>query len=344
MSYFKTYPYDLPYYISGEYVYTTTIGDGSCLFHSILTACDKDYRTLLSQKKEKEAKRYVSNVRKEISKRYGTKAIWKDLGDGQIAFVPFQMLLNESIEILFNERRFRKYILDNKNSKIDVDDDQILDLTGYQDYVSKNQKRYTQIADTVEYELFVDNVLVNVYQNCSKISNCSEMILKQGTDFFEDLYTEIGIDDVEKWMTIFRDYLSEILHQCESQAYSNWLNNLEDCGSWANEFMFELISKYFDKDIYVLTKNNGVPYQRGCDTILKRDAVVVLWKDETHYESLGRLIKDKSGNKTVERIFKSADPFIKKIYGVLCEKQDLGPTRSPSSSESESSDSEESSE
>ena len=92
-----------------------TIGEGSCFFHSILTAVDKSYRKLdgagARKVAESDRKERVRNIRRKLSKKLTTDN-WERLQGGEPAHLEITSKLRETekhiLKTVRNPERYRK--------------------------------------------------------------------------------------------------------------------------------------------------------------------------------------------------------------------------------------------
>ena len=300
--------------IEGEdvLVRTGTIAEGSCFFHSILYAYSSDYVA----KTNSERMEFVKKLRKSIASKVN-KDKWEKLSDGLIAKIPFQENVNNILLNFYlfvqNDNRARgkslkkvlKKLLENDSSKLDV---------------------YKLLTDLLPLEnVFEKNILPQSYKKTSNknIENCKAEIVSEALKYFDNI--EILQKVEEEKVLYLKDCLSEflttILNEAENSAFKDYISNLENVNTNIDSFTIELISDYFNRDIYFLDSNNRMPYYNSStsENLKGRKSIVILWVENTHYEIVGRLLP---GNK-IQREFKPDDTLIKKLYTFLVNPKDV---------------------
>ena len=82
--------------------------------------------------------------------------------------------------------------------------------------------------------------------------------------------------------------------------------------------MLSITSDIIDKDIYFIDINKREIYNRGCDKTVsgKRNAVIIGWLGEAHFESIGYSPSGKTSD--IIREFPPDHPLILKMREIIC--------------------------
>ena len=268
-------------------VRTGTIGEGSCLIHSILRATDKQYIKLSIEEKME----YVKNIRKNFGKI--TKVEWETMSNGLVAVISYQenflLLLNTFYIIVKDYHRFKNSI---KNSYIKNIVDNLLTNKSSID-------PYKYIIDKIPINIFEKTLLPESYKKAENkpILYTKLEIVNQTLIYFAKSDYE---DDLREMILIISD-------QAEKLSYDNYISKVSDKTSFMDTTNIEILSNKFDRDIYFIDGNTRIPYRGiGEENIRNRKSIVVIWVNKIHYEIAGVLLDD---NK-IQRDFEPTHPLI----------------------------------
>jgi hypothetical protein len=115
-----------------------------------------------------------------------------------------------------------------------------------------------------------------------------------------------------------REDIEESLDDLEEELYLSFIERVRDCKAWVGQDeksvnLFEYLSNLLNINVYIIKDSTRKPYNMGvkCEDAYKnRPSVIVLWVDETHYETIGL-----EGEKM---LFSFDDPIIQRIHKLVC--------------------------
>jgi len=276
---------------------TGSIGDGSCLFHSLLHAFSKTY----VDSSIEERKKIVAKLRQSIAKRL-TIQDWEKL-NGDIALILFQ---SNVLTILTDFYSLTNTPFIKKLKDIYPKMDEIIN-------VIKN------VLNITHFEKFI---LPNAYKNINSLNNCKTNISKETLTFFKNIedIQNVNPDAVERLSTFLNNITTLISEEAEKSAYNTYIKKLEDPSEDIDMFMLGMISDHFNRDIYVIHAETRLPYRDNMN-LKERKSIIILWVGGNHYEIMGRL--DKESNK-IQREFDHDEEIIQKMYTLLKNPEDIG--------------------
>lgn len=292
-----------------QLVRTGTIGDGSCLFHSLCHAYSNEYVRMNDDKKME----LVSRLRSNMAKKMNINK-WKELNGGMVAMVSFQ----ENVDKLFTN--FYRVVEKNKSTNRikSVSLKKVVDSILVDKKSSDLYSSLMQII-TLKYVSGGGGVLEKSYRDCNDIDMCKVNVMKNIENVVSEKLASGGLDsDRVSFLTgKFNKLVNCILGEAENGSYRRYIQNLENSESYIDQYQIDLIAEKFNFDIYFINANNRLPYMTGNDknNYKQRTSVIILWIGENHYEIIGRVI---DGTKRVERQFKPDDPLIKMLYTLHC--------------------------
>jgi hypothetical protein len=270
-------------------VRTGTIGDGSCLFHSIFQACLKEYPTL----SQKEKIKLVENVRQKIANTLSFEE-WKKINDGMI----YKVSTQENIYKFIQE--FYDTINNNKQ-------------TIFTPIVDTKPNLYKLINEILPQKILEQTILPNAYKK--EDINLKNNILKELIDFLDSLPVLQNIikakaDNVIKTIV---NIMSQIIEHSEKKSYQIYIQELQNTTEFINSNNISMISDYFDRDIYFIDSKTRMPYN-NTDNFKNRKSIIILWIEDIHYEIIGKLLP----NNKIQREFEFDDILIQRINTFLC--------------------------
>jgi len=293
-------------------VRTGTIGEGSCLFHSVLLAHSSEYQALSHDRRRE----FVQKLRSSMS-RGVSKGDWERLGDGMVSRVPFQEKMREMMGEIYTTVPFGGDGLSSLgHSARKVLSEILVD--------SRARKICRLISDLVPYEEgFEQTIFPNTAKGCENDTGVGRWgkIMKQETFKYMATRPELqGVPD-DKLVSLKNGVfvlVNTMVKEAEHSVYKKYKSTLKDTAEDVDQQLIQLVSERFDRDIYFVDGNTRMPYKNdfSCtDNIKGRRAIIILWVDSVHFEVIGRLLP---GNR-VQRDFGPDDPLIKKLRTFLCE-------------------------
>ena len=287
----KTLVFNTPLEQKSTLCRTGTISEGSCFIHSILHSYSPKYKNLDITNRMK----YIKKLRKSLSSTL-TMDKWKMLGNGLVSKLSFQ---EKFLELLTSF-----YCSDN------VEEDEMFEL----------------ITKIVKLEYFEKIILPNIYKKYEKdtLRTQKDKIIKHSTIVLNNkLKTTNDLDEVHKKYLIktFRKLIINILNLAEEQSFNTYIEKLYSSSFYIDEYFTEIISDYFNRDIFFIDGKTRMLYQNASKNNIKnRKSVILLWINDSHYEIVGRLNKEQ--NKFV-REFQTNDPLILKFKMFLCNPEQI---------------------
>ena len=301
----KTVTIYSPVQIDKQFVRTGTIGEGSCLIHSILHAISSKY----VKKNIKDRMEYV----KDIRKTFGSvpKEKWEQSCGGIVALISFQETLLSFIQAFY----FTIYSISPTISASEIEKNihnvylkkiiiSLIDSTSIPECKNLIQKLPVQAA-------FEKNILPLSYAASSEhIGSCKDEILRQTITYYKK-NVSTGTIEEENLLKTFIGYLLESSY---SFAYDIYIKKIINTGSHIDSSSIGFLSDFFDRDLYFFYADKRMPYRgMGDENIKGRKSLIILWVGNCHYEIMGELLP---GNK-ITRDFESDHPVIKKIHTYL---------------------------
>lgn len=292
-----------------NFVRTGTLGDGSCLFHSLCHAYSSEYVHMNDDQKTQ----LVSRLRTSMAKNISIEK-WKSLNNSMISIVSFQETVNKIIT------NFYKVVENNKSTRRikSTTLKKVVDHILVNDHTNDIYKSLLQII-TLKSVTGGGGILELSYRDCNDIDDCIKNVMKNVTNIVGKKLERGGLETerVHFLTEKFKMLMKCILIESESSAYKKYIHNLQDSKMYVDQYQIDLIADKFDFDIYFINADTRLPYMTATNknNYKKRTSVIVLWIGENHYEIIGRVVK---GTKRVERKFKPDDPFIKMLYTLHC--------------------------
>ena len=285
-----------------------SIADGSCFFHSILTAINKNYRNI---KNLEERSSKVEEVRNVISKKI-TLNTWENLQNGEPAHFSFLQQINDFegvvVKVLKNSSKYknsksRKWIIDSithVNSEI--------------------------IINTVLGDSFFD---MNDFSNtCSTkngyitMSKCEDVFVKMQLKVYikkiekklKKLTAKYNSGDIEASVLDYKVLLENVASNAKKSALLALTTHFANPSEWIGTEYLEFLSNQFNTNIFIINGVDGIPYRQGDTTIIKdgRSNIFLLNVGESHYETLGFEINNSDKPKIKCRLSWS-HPIVQKI-------------------------------
>ena len=278
-----------------SFVRTGVIGDGSCIFHAILSSYSNKYIRLSREEKIK----HVQQLRNMLPEML-TRDLWANLGKGEIARVHFNQCLIEMIEKVYCR------ILDNNADS----------LTGIEDvdeFVAQNMDVCKLIGYSVSVQNIHDHVL-GKYPLERDVYFDAHNVVKYTKRYFKQKYGKnLNEKDEMKFMLILEKLVELYHHMCKASiivAYEHYQNHLKDYNNWISIEYIGFISDVFSVNIYFIDGKTLRPYIFGDTKLFKYDkSIILVWVDESHFEIVG-VIEDES----IRRTFDSSEPIIQTIH------------------------------
>lgn len=226
---------------------------------------------------------YIKKLRKSLSSSL-TEEKWEKLGEGLISKIAFQ---EKFLEILSSF-----YSNDN------------------------GDKMFNLITNIIKLELFEKIILPKIYKKYEKdsINIQQQKIIKYSIIYFKKLNKDLEL------VKIFKKILQNILKNAKEQAFSNYIENLYSSSTYIDEYFIEIISNYFNRDIFFIDGNTRMLYQNASKNNIKnRKSIILVWINNCHYEIGGKL----SSSHKIQREFETTDPLILKLKMFLCNPEQI---------------------
>lgn len=255
--------------LSEPLVRTGVPSDGSCFFHAYLLATENHYRSLPLEEQYKQ----VVALRQNLS-TFVTKDVWKLLGN--VTTVETERMVVHIIEQLYRKTGWEN---------IDKDVWEVLSQIFTQEEV---ENTLLPIREDSEERL---RVLIEKNVN----------LMLSGQDSAEDI---VALENLKK---VALEFFNSVIEYADLQALEQFKKNLADPSTQTDEKMLVAIREYSDYDFLFLNGTTRKSYNTGLKMSGTRPILIVLWINECHYESVGRLL---SGNK-IQRLFSSSDSLVK---------------------------------
>jgi hypothetical protein len=282
--------------VCNRLVRTGTIGDGSCLVHSILRSIDSEYNNLPMDKKMD----YVRD--KRILLGNITMEKWEKLSGGMIALISFQesiLKFIESFYMIVNKYQENPKIIEivKNNSVLNI-----LNKTGIK------LGKYLSLTKKIPIDMYEKEILPASYGGTNTIRESMKEIVAQSEKY---LVKNGGSDDE---LRDCKTMIVSIVEESYKFSYSMYLDKMVDTRSHLDSNSIELLSDMLDVDLYFLDAATRLPYRGiGVENIKGRKSVIVVWIKHCHYECGGLLI----GDNVVKRSFEPDDPLILKFKAFL---------------------------
>lgn len=275
----KKYAFDLPSlnHEKRSLVRTGTYPDGNCFIHALLRAIDNAYRKQDSQAMHVHL---VGEFRKKIYD-WITPEVFYSLGNGVQLKLYFSSELN--------------HLLDQQYAK------------------THEVESIYHIVQHLVPRTYIDQVII---PNIQHEENFYSAFLKKAE---LHIRTQLRGYDEEKTRAVcnlMSKYFIDLFQEAHQLAYQNFRNKMRTMNEYVDSFQMECISKFVNYNFLFVDNNTSDVYQ-GLSHVVSfdhsRDCVLFLWVNENHFEVLGVL---EHGN-IINRVFKSNDPLIRRIYQKL---------------------------
>ena len=293
-------------------VRTGTIGEGSCLFHSLLHAYSKDYATM----DRKGRMKFVIRLRASMAGKVNPQS-WEEMGGGVISKVPYQENVREILD------NFYRFVQSDGESKVRGRSSRRVMKKLTND--GKLSDVYKVLTELIPFRVLVSTCLPRGYDRTqderideTNLAVCDEVVkhlktlkeIKQLSDN-KALYIEKKLGSL----------MSVVLKESKDSAYRSYVKGLERVSEDVDSYTIEFISDRFNRDVYFLDATTRLPYNT-CPTtsnIKNRKSMVVLWVGGNHYEIVGRLLP---GNR-IQREFAHDDELINRIRTFITKPEEV---------------------
>ena len=270
-------------------VRTGTIGDGSCFIHSILHSYSEEY----VDNSISERMRYIKEVRKQIAEKI-SKEDWYNLNDGVIASLSFQ----ESINLFINNLYLILKKVNNISTILDNINNEYLKRLLTNNFLDTEIDINCITCDDFEHIIFPKSFTSN------SLLECKDNLRRECVEFIKN-----KIED-EYYMTWFDKFILDLCVCAEDISYKSYINKINDSNVYVDMYMIDLLSDFFNRDIYIIDSKNRMPYKTDFNNIVKYGkSIIILWISNNHFEIVGKLLEDKY----IQREFDTTDPIIEKI-------------------------------
>lgn len=283
----KKYAFDLPTLNDEKrsLVRTGTYPDGNCFIHALLRAIDCSYRKQDSQAMHLSL---VGDFRKKIYDWLTTEKFYA-LGNGEQVRVYFLTELN--------------HLLDEKYSQKDTS-------TAESGNHNDDFASMYQIIQELIPRKYIDDEILPILKEPERfyvdfLSLCEKRIRDQLQNY--------NPEKTQAICNLMSKYFIDIFQEAHDRAFQNFKIKLRTMNEFVDSFQMECISNFVNYNLLFIDEKtmdvyHGAKHIVSFDT--NRDCVLFLWINENHFEVLGVL---EHGN-IINRIFKSNDPLIRRIY------------------------------
>ena len=282
---------------------TGTVGDGSCFFHSILTALSTTYR-----KSDTRIKRnYIKKFRKKISETF-------NISDWH-TFPGMEMLVQNMIYTNI-KNKFTNQISRDPNSitircicpfgRLDT---QILPRAF--DLLSKKYKQNVDENDYIEdlcgyIVRYIDIFTGDTEPDEDTEDNRDKETLEQP---FVPSRWGACIEHRESVLDAFRQQIEEILRVSENQIFEKFKESVMTVSTWVdNDILVKHVSDMFKINIMILNSQTNEPYSMAIQYDDSRPYILLYYIPQIHFESIG--VHDNHTN-TIYRKFNKSDSIVK---------------------------------
>lgn len=302
--------YEVPSLLPGI-IRTGTVGEGSCLFHAILKGIDKSYSDMSPSEKRK----YMVDYRKYLASLFSFEYYIKKLK--VVSNLYLILSLNQFLTTFYRfvdqpspflkkeyEEFFGKLIKEN-----------IVAFSIFTNVIPlKKKKGYVSIEDITEdpFLTFSENVI-----------EYKERFLLTLSERFRQEISKFGLgvseEKIQICITKIQSFFEFLFMSILDKNYQSYKKEIESTSCWGGDNMLKLISEIIDKDIYFIDINKREVYNKGCDEVVsgKRNAVIIGWINESHFESIGYSPSGKLDD--IIREFPPDHPLIQKIRQIICD-------------------------
>lgn len=249
-------------------VRTGVHGDGSCFFHSYLLATENHYRSLSYEERLQK----VKTLRQQLADSI-TLDKWYALED--IATVESERVLTEHISQLYTDP-----------SSLSCVNQNVWDIM-------------KQLFKKDE----IEKTLLPLSNDKSKISKLVSDKLSPLTCSMETAEDIQYMTNLEK---LSNELLITLVDSATQNAMENFKKSLAEPSTEVNDAMLTAFRFFCKYDLIFVNGRTRQRYETGHAISGKKPIVIILWVNECHYESVGRLL---SGNK-IQRIFEPSDHLI----------------------------------
>lgn len=296
-----------------------TIADGSCFFHALLTATDKQYRSLAKRHNrctgESERTNIVSNLRDKLASKL-TEKVFYNLQKGEPAFFAFLGSLRKlEAQVL---RVLSGHASDEDETTFELSRDRYLvsaeeDDTEWIRTVFGNDK---QVMDLVAHVATGNGLLDldTLGKECSKDegyvspSKCDKVFAKRQISHFikciepgiKEIARKYGANTIEKAGEAMRAFSTELTKRARVHSLALVKKHFMDDSQWIGTEFIPFLGDQFNVNIFIVSGDNGLPYLQALGSgSYSRDkgSVFLLAIDDNHYECMGFETDNREGQR-----------------------------------------------
>lgn len=273
-------------------VRTSTISDGNCMFHAILSSYSKKYIKLSDEEKTE----YVQKLRSMLPDSI-TKDIWLKIGYGETSRLEYSVVLNNILHNVY------AYILE----------DESLEYPQLQEYIHTNTNLIFFICKNLSIHDIDTDILPNYKYNKDVYFDATNFV-KYIKKFFKSKFgNNLNETDYFKFTSLLekvQEFFELIARVSINVAYEECKRKIGDNSVWLGTEYISFISELFSINIYFIDLQTGLPYVFGDNKLFQyKKSIILLWVDESHFEIVG-IVEDN----TIRRTFNSDEPLIKMIH------------------------------
>ena len=261
---------------------TGTIGDGSCFFHSILTALSATYRNSSNGIK----KSYIKKFRKKIADTF-------DMNDWH-SFSGMEMLVQNMIH---------KHIKNTFTNQLDTDSIGMsircicsfdrLDRDILPRAFDLLSKKYKQNVTENNYIEDLTNYIVN-YITIFTSTTIPEEDTEENRDKETLTYPFVSkrwgacIENRDEVLTQFKTRLNRVLKASEKDIFEKFKESVTKVGSWVdNDILVKHVSDMFNINIMILDGQTNKPYTIAIRREDTRPYIMLYYIPGIHFEGMG---------------------------------------------------------
>ena len=288
-----------------------SIADGSCFFHSILTAINKNYRSINSRS---DRIKKVTEVRNAIARKI-TRTSWEKLQNGEPAHFSLLEKINEYETVVLKVLK--------KHSRYQASKSRAWILKSI-----KYDKSY-EIFNQVLGDNLID--MNNFSKDCSKsggggyipMSDCGNIFVKcQLKRYVQEIEKKLSkltknceSGDIEASVVDYKELLKKFFDKASEAALTKLITYFSDPSEWIGTEYLSFLGNQFNINILIVDGKTGLPYIQGDDSSIKtgRSSIVLLNVDQCHYETLGFEIENQNNKPKIKCRLPWNHPMIQKI-------------------------------
>jgi hypothetical protein len=263
------------------------ISDGSCFFHALFTALDKNYRSIRGNGSkrvdaENERKIIISEERCRMSNKI-TLNNWQQIQNGVPVFHGIVKNIREQEKLsidffktpskqgLWVFKCFDKNLKQILLIKQLIENVELFNLDNYEKNCINSENKYYEIEK-------MKNIFIN-----SQITNLIKLVEKK----YSLLTTKYNNTLIENTIQNYKKYLGILFDKSVFSSYTELIDYFKDTTSWIGTEYLDFISNQYNINIIIISGITGLPYESVNEIKTDRNTIFLLHVDDTHFECLG---------------------------------------------------------